>query len=100
MTPMRATENILGANHDLWAINTEPEYHEERRETPCAAGTGHLLGLGRLARRDDVVEDPEQDAACCTSPVRCPISSPVSCGEDKPTHIQSSLDSYNSGAPP
>jgi protoporphyrinogen oxidase len=34
MTAIRAAENILGANHDLWAINTEPEYHEERRETP------------------------------------------------------------------
>ena len=34
MTAMCAAENILGAHHDLWAINAEPEYHEERRETP------------------------------------------------------------------
>jgi protoporphyrinogen oxidase len=33
MTAMCAAENILGAHHDLWAINAEPEYHEERRET-------------------------------------------------------------------
>jgi protoporphyrinogen oxidase len=36
MTAMRAAENILGASHDLWAINSEPEYHEERRETQKA----------------------------------------------------------------
>jgi protoporphyrinogen oxidase len=32
MTAMCAARNILGANHDLWAINTEPEYHEEKEE--------------------------------------------------------------------
>ncbi|HEV2387564.1 MAG TPA: NAD(P)/FAD-dependent oxidoreductase [Candidatus Acidoferrales bacterium] len=35
MTAMRAVENIFGASHDLWAINSEPEYHEERREKPA-----------------------------------------------------------------
>lgn len=33
MTAMCAARNILGANYDLWAINTEPEYHEEKQET-------------------------------------------------------------------
>ncbi len=32
MTALCAARNILGANHDLWAINTEPEYHEEKQE--------------------------------------------------------------------
>jgi protoporphyrinogen oxidase len=32
MTASCAVQNILGAKHDLWAINTEPEYHEEKRE--------------------------------------------------------------------
>ncbi len=32
MTAMCAARNILGANYDLWAINTEPEYHEEKQE--------------------------------------------------------------------
>jgi len=32
MTAMYAAKNILGARYDLWAINTEPEYHEEIRE--------------------------------------------------------------------
>jgi protoporphyrinogen oxidase len=34
MTAICAAKNILGANFDLWAINTEPEYHEEKREQP------------------------------------------------------------------
>jgi len=38
MTAMCAAENICGANHDIWAINTEPDYHEEqRRESASAA---------------------------------------------------------------
>ncbi len=31
-TAMLAAENILGANHDLWKVNVEQEYHEEIRE--------------------------------------------------------------------
>jgi protoporphyrinogen oxidase len=34
MTAMCAAQNILGANYDLWAINTEPDYHEEQKEQP------------------------------------------------------------------
>jgi len=29
LTAMLAVENILGANHDLWAVNSDEEYHEE-----------------------------------------------------------------------
>ena len=29
MTALCAARNILGANFDLWSINTEPEYHED-----------------------------------------------------------------------
>jgi len=37
MTASCAVQNILGAKHDLWAINTEPEYHEEKREETAVA---------------------------------------------------------------
>lgn len=37
MTASCAVQNILGAKHDLWAINTEPEYHEEKREEQTSA---------------------------------------------------------------
>ncbi|HUL32201.1 MAG TPA: NAD(P)/FAD-dependent oxidoreductase [Thermodesulfobacteriota bacterium] len=30
LTAMLSAENILGANHDLWTINVEQEYHEEK----------------------------------------------------------------------
>lgn len=33
MTALCAARNIEGACYDLWAINTEPDYHEEKRET-------------------------------------------------------------------
>jgi hypothetical protein len=33
MTALYAARNILGATHDLWAVNTEPEYHEEKQES-------------------------------------------------------------------
>jgi protoporphyrinogen oxidase len=29
LTAMLAVQNILGKNHDLWAVNTDQEYHEE-----------------------------------------------------------------------
>ena len=35
MTAMCAARNIMGANYDLWAINTEAEYHEEKQEKPA-----------------------------------------------------------------
>jgi protoporphyrinogen oxidase len=47
MTAMRAAENILGASHDLWAINSEPEYHEERREAQTSAGGNGAGGHAR-----------------------------------------------------
>jgi protoporphyrinogen oxidase len=31
-TAMLAVENIYGARHDLWKVNVEREYHEEKRE--------------------------------------------------------------------
>ncbi len=31
MTAMCAARNILGAHYDLWAINTEPDYQEEKQ---------------------------------------------------------------------
>src|SRR5271166_376037 len=35
MTATCAARNILGATYDLWAINTEAEYHEEKQEKPA-----------------------------------------------------------------
>ncbi|MDQ3808678.1 MAG: NAD(P)/FAD-dependent oxidoreductase [Chloroflexota bacterium] len=35
-TAMLAVENMHGASHDLWAVNTDFEYHEEQRVEPDA----------------------------------------------------------------
>ncbi len=32
MTALYAARNILGEQHDLWAVNTEADYHEEEQE--------------------------------------------------------------------
>jgi protoporphyrinogen oxidase len=46
LTAMLAVENILGANHDLWSVNVEEDYHEEvsqpsgKSAFPGSAGTG------------------------------------------------------------
>ena len=41
LTAMLAIENMRGANHDIWAVNTDFEYHEEQKieKTPAKAGT-------------------------------------------------------------
>jgi hypothetical protein len=31
MTALCAAKNIMGAKYDLWAINSEPDYYEEKR---------------------------------------------------------------------
>jgi protoporphyrinogen oxidase len=41
MTALLAARNILGANYDLWEVNTESEYQEELRE----GDGGSLAGL-------------------------------------------------------
>jgi len=45
-TAMLTVENILGAHHDIWAVNVEEEYHEQRVGEEGAGGRG---GTGRDA---------------------------------------------------
>jgi protoporphyrinogen oxidase len=49
LTAMRAVENLRGAKHDLWSINTESRYHETHvpDEPPYRAGaSGGRFGRG------------------------------------------------------
>ena len=42
LTAMRAVENIMAGNPDktnLWEVNTEMEYHEEKRESKRRCGS-------------------------------------------------------------
>lgn len=34
LTAMYAVENMFGAHHDVWNVNVEQEYHEERTTAP------------------------------------------------------------------
>ena len=42
LTAMLAVKNILGEDHDLWAVNVEEEYHEEVTEP--AESKKHVIG--------------------------------------------------------
>jgi hypothetical protein len=35
MTALYAARNIMGEDHDLWAVNTDEEYHEEAKAAPA-----------------------------------------------------------------
>ena len=37
-TAMLTVENILGADHDIWSVNVEEEYHEASSGTPSGTG--------------------------------------------------------------
>jgi hypothetical protein len=41
-TAMLTVDNMLGrADHDVWAVNTDLEYHEEQRYLGAAPASGH-----------------------------------------------------------
>jgi protoporphyrinogen oxidase len=43
VTAMYAAENILGANHDVWDVNVEEEYHEEAQVEKGHGASGERL---------------------------------------------------------
>jgi protoporphyrinogen oxidase len=47
-TAMLSVENIFGASHDIWNVNVEEEYHEEKTVDVREGGTGER-GTGRAA---------------------------------------------------
>ena len=36
LTALLAVENLYGAKHDLWSVNTDSDYHEIRKDPPQA----------------------------------------------------------------
>ncbi len=40
LTAMLSVENILGADHDVWSVNVEAEYHEEHGDVSKSGRTG------------------------------------------------------------
>ena len=49
-TAMLTVENLHGAEHDVWAVNTDFDYHEEQRvEQPSAKVSAPAVGKGRVS---------------------------------------------------
>jgi protoporphyrinogen oxidase len=47
-TAMLTVENLFGADHDIWSVNVEEEYHEESGATPVVrteSGTGRAAPI-------------------------------------------------------
>jgi protoporphyrinogen oxidase len=47
-TAMLTVENLFGADHDIWSVNVEEEYHEESGSTPVVqteSGTGRAAPI-------------------------------------------------------
>ena len=52
-TAMLTVENIVdGAGHDIWSVNVEEEYHEEKSP---AAGAGAAAARGSTGRDAPIV---------------------------------------------
>ncbi|MBA3742730.1 NAD(P)/FAD-dependent oxidoreductase [Sporichthya sp.] len=49
VTAMYAVDNICGIARDLWTVNVEEEYHEEKRSGPNETGGAATAGTGRSA---------------------------------------------------
>ncbi len=74
LTSMMAVWNMFGAKHDIWAVNTDFEYHEEQR-----------------------LEDPEASAATPDGP---PAASEATSGSEAPARSDGSApDGSNDDAP-
>jgi hypothetical protein len=43
LTAMMAVWNMQGKSHDLWAVNTDFEYHEEQTVAPSSGGQDRIL---------------------------------------------------------
>ena len=62
LTAMLAARNIMGAQHDLWEVNADEEYHEEGRvvsetDLKVAASTQPLVPL-RVAAKSSAAKGP------------------------------------------
>ena len=48
MTGVLAARNLMGEQHDIWAVNVEQDYHEEGRSTGSSGATGDRLVPARI----------------------------------------------------
>ena len=60
VTGVYAAQNIMGGNQDVWAVNTEKEYHEEGRSTPVNAGDRMVPARVQVNVEEHLMEDEEE----------------------------------------
>jgi|GEM_PF-25945 len=52
---MLTVENLFGADHDIWSINVEAEYHEIRDEAPSSSTEVEAPQIERLGQATEVI---------------------------------------------
>lgn len=60
VTGVYAAQNIMGGNQDVWAVNTEKEYHEEGRSAPVNAGDRMVPARVQVNVEEPLMEDEEE----------------------------------------
>jgi protoporphyrinogen oxidase len=60
LTGVYAARNITGEQHDVWAVNTEKEYHEEERVAQLNAGD-RLVPMQVAVTVDEARSEPEDE---------------------------------------
>jgi len=60
VTGVYAAQNIMGGNQDVWAVNTEKEYHEEGRSASDNAGDRMVPARVQVAVEEPLMEDEEE----------------------------------------
>ena len=64
LTAMRAVDNLVdGANHDIWAVNAEAEYHEEDAASSKIGGQGDRNAANPYPYKDAPPENEREKAA-------------------------------------
>jgi protoporphyrinogen oxidase len=60
VTGVYAARNIMGGDHDVWAVNTEKEYHEEGQSTPDNAGDRMVPARVQMTVQEPLMEAEEE----------------------------------------
>lgn len=60
VTGVYAARNIMGGSHDVWAVNTEKEYHEEGQNAPGNAGDRMVPARVQVTVEEPLMKDEEK----------------------------------------
>jgi hypothetical protein len=60
VTGVYAARNIMGGHHDVWAVNTEKEYHEEGQSASINAGDRMVPARVQVTVEEPLMETEEE----------------------------------------